>query len=696
MKPTSNSPQLLLLARFLSERLLLARFLSTPPGSGRSLSACLLLMSLLAGSMVLAKAQPVRLERDDEAEVHFRRGTWLYSDGNYRDAASVFSALVKDFPSSHRITAAMVMKGKSEYRSGESLEASRTLRGFLSAYPLSRYVPDARLTLGQVYTRIGRSEDALNELMLASQALTDSSPAALRSQVISAADTLIDSAVGPDALQGALQRTPTPRERGYLWLKIGEGEARRQNVPAAAVALDSLARYPVDVPAERIAALRGVVTNRSAVKLGVVLPLMQNSDPSAVKQLGTEVYEGVQVALAEYAADPSNRMKVSLEVRDTERDPEIASRAVRELAADFGVIGIVGPVFSTEAMAAADVAQANGIPLLTPTANAVGIAAKGPMVFQANGDYDVRGRAMARYAVTKRGMTTLAVLAPEGTYATTLANSFVDEARALGARVIALEWYPRGSQDLKQQFRAIRLAALHEESAPLLDFGGKMKRADMMRLVDAGIPLRGVDSLMAKGARIPAATLLGPSARVILDSLQIPVEYDDTRLDSLESSVSSIQGLYVPVSSASEIGVVASQAVYFHIEAQLLGSGEWYDHAELSANRRYCRGIVFETDSYIDSSTASYQDFAARYRKMFNRMPGRNTLYGYDSARLLLQGITSGAGTRPALQRTTESIRDFRGLRSRIGFDSRRVNRWMTIVEFDGDDVRRIEEINVE
>ncbi|MBP2670304.1 MAG: hypothetical protein H6Q85_370, partial [candidate division NC10 bacterium] len=524
------------LAQVLPERLARSRPPVTRWHAIRRFSSCFLLAFLLAASAVRVDAQNVTLERDDEAEAIFRRGTSLYSGGDYREAADAFATVVRDFPSSHRITAAMVMKGKSEYRAGEYLEASRTLRGLLSEYPESRYIPDARLTLGQVYTRIGRSDDALAELMLASQALTESSPAALRLQVIAAADTLIDGALGPDALRRSLQRTPTPRERGYLWLKIGEGEARRQNVPAASVALDSMARYPVGVPADRLAALRGAVTNRSAVKLGVALPLMQKSEPSAVKQLGTEVYEGIQAALAEYAADPSARMKVSLEVRDTEREPDVAANVVRELAADFSVIGIVGPVFSTEAMAAAEAAQAAGIPLLTPTANAVGIAAKGPMVFQANADYDVRGRAMARYAVTKRGMTTLAVLAPEGTYATTLANSFVEEARALGARVVALEWYPRGSQDLKQQFRAIRLAALHEESVPLLDFGGKMKRADMMRLVDLGIPLRRVDSLMAKGARIPAATLLGSSARRILDSLQLPVEYDDTRLDSLETS----------------------------------------------------------------------------------------------------------------------------------------------------------------
>jgi ABC-type branched-subunit amino acid transport system substrate-binding protein len=660
------------------------------------LPARVLFAVLLTALAAAAPAQEAGLERDEEAEMYFRRGTTLYSAGKYGDAAEVFTVIVKDFPSSHRITAAMVMKGKSEYRIGEQLEAARTLRGFLVAYPTSSYVPDARLTLGQVYTRIGRSEDALQEFILASQALTDSSPAALRSHLVFASDSLIDNAVSPEALRRALGRTPTPRERGYLWLKIGESEARHQNVPAAAVALDSLARYPVAVPEERIAALRGVVTTRSAVKLGVALPLMQASEPSAIKQLGTEVYEGIQVAVEEYAADPSNRMNVSLEVRDTERDPEVASRAVRELSADFGVIGIVGPVFSTEALAAAEAAQANGIPLLTPTANAVGIAEKGTMVFQANADYDTRGRAMARYAVLKRGMARLAVLAPEGSYATVLANSFIDEAHSLGARVVAVEWYPRGSQDLKQQFRAIRLAAIREESVPMLDFGGKMKRADMMRLVDAGVPYRRIDSLMAKGARVPATWLLGPSARTILDSLQVPLDYEETRLDSLESSVSSIQGLYVPVSGPADIGVVASQAVYYHIKAQLLGSGEWNDLAELTANRRYCTGIVFETDTYIDSSTTSYQEFAARYTKAFNRLPARNTLYGYDSARLFLQGIKSGAGTRAALQRATEAIHDFRGLRSRIGFGPRRVNRWLTIVEFDGDSVRRVEEINVE
>jgi hypothetical protein len=94
-----------------------------------------------------------------------------------------------------------------------------------------------------------------------------------------------------------------------------------------------------------------------------------------------------------------------------------------------------------------------------------------------------------------------------------------------------------------------------------------------------------VDSLLEKSAEVDAEKLLGPRAKYILDSLGISTPVDESSLDSLESAVTGIDGMYVPIGMPEEIGVVASQIVYFNIKTGILGSGEWNSFPELDANK---------------------------------------------------------------------------------------------------------------
>ena len=358
------------------------------------------------------------------------------------------------------------------------------------------------------------------------------------------------------------------------------------------------------------------------------------------------------------------------------------------------MVALIGPVFSNTASAAAVEAQVQGIPLITPTANANGIAARGPMIFQANPDYETRGRAMARYAVLTKGFKRLALLAPSDTFGRQLAEAFLREARLLDATIVATEWYLRGMSDLKPQLQAIRNAGMFLTSDPLLAFGGSIQQEDLMKLASLGVPLRRLDSLMAAGATIVGSELLGPDARALVDSLELSVTYDQSKIDSLEYPVIGIDAIYVPISSPSEIGVISSQIVYFNFRTQILGSGEWNNIAELDANKRYCEGVMFETDSFIDSASSSYREFSMDYTLRYKKAPTRNTLFGYDVTNVVLSCIKTGANTRADLAQALSRVSDYRGLRSRIGFSSARVNMWLTIVQYAGDRIQRISEVS--
>ncbi|HTS00004.1 MAG TPA: ABC transporter substrate-binding protein [Bacteroidota bacterium] len=636
-----------------------------------------------------------RLQFSANGEALFREAVARFDSGRFREAAVGFDRCITEYPSGHRITAAWVMKGKALARLGENLDAARTLRTFMARFPGSAYLPDAELTLGEIFVRVERPAEGMEMLLAAYRGLGTGSPPRLVQSVIAAMDSTVDTKLSRGGLEKLLAGAGTAQERAYLWLKIAEREAMAGNSAGASVALDSLdARYGAGALAGRAAAVRARVAVRGAVRLGVLVPLMKNGVPSGARAVGTEVAEGIAYALERYAEDPSHRVAVTLETRDTERDPRTAAAEVRALADDPAVVAVIGPVFSPEATAAAAVASAPHLPLVTPTANADGIAAAGPVVFQTNPDYAARGRAMARYAVTQRGYRTLAVLAPADTYAKYLADAFAREALRLGARIIATQWYQRGTSDLKPQLEAIRRAGMLEGADAKLSFAGKVKPATLMRYVQLGVPLKRIDSLMNRSAVVSARALLGPRARALLDSVDIPVVYDESRVDSLEYPVESIDAIYAPISGADEIGIVSSQVVYFHFQAQLLGSGEWNSFAELNANRRYADGLIFESDTYIDTAGGGYGAFADAFAARYRKRPTKNTLFGYDTAALVLGLIGGGAGTRETLAAALAGVHAYRGYHSRISMGSDRVNGALTVLKYAGDEIVRVADVD--
>ncbi|MEK9139094.1 MAG: ABC transporter substrate-binding protein, partial [Bacteroidota bacterium] len=423
----------------------------------------ILLYLMLFTVCPLVAQEPV--EHSAQAEQVFSQAVELFKEGHLADAAAAFDRVIKLFPPNQRTTAAYIMRAKTLVQQNEPLEAARTLRNFFSLYPTSSYVPDAEYTLGLVHLKIQRYEDAVQSFLVAWR-----SDAAVREKAFEALDRTLDSHFSIPFIHRLIPQVLTDEERAFFWLKIGEKEAAEGRTAAVGTVLDTLYRnYPLNPFRERTAMLRTRMEQRCNVKLGVLLPLLRKSDPSAVKELGNDIFDGIQLAVEEYSKNPATRVKVTLETRDTERDVLVATRGVQELTSDNDIIGIIGPVFSNEVLAVTSLANKRGYPLISPTANANGIAAAGQYIFQANPDYETRGRAMARYVVERKGFRILAVLAPINAFGKFMAEAFAAEALRLGAKVAATEWYERGASDLKGQMASIRKAGVRAGADPMID-----------------------------------------------------------------------------------------------------------------------------------------------------------------------------------------------------------------------------------
>ncbi len=633
-----------------------------------------------------------------ETEKLFKEGIAFYSGGAFNEAAARFDAIILKYALNQRTTAAFIMKGKCLFRENDYVEAARVLKAFQQLYPSSSYAADAEYTLGLTYLNIRRYDDAVQAFLAAWRDVhATSASGKLYDDVSTVTNSVIDDYIPLASVRNLLRESHDDVQRQFLLLKTAEKEAERGNITEAANIADTLTRLGADSRfSEQFAALRVKLTQRNSVKVGALIPLMKNAEPSAAKEIGTDVYDGIMFALEEYKNDPRTRVSVSIDTRDTERDTTVASRAARQLVEDKDIIAILGPVFSNTTSAVADLVNRRSIPLITPTANSNGIAATGPYVFQANPDYETRGRAMARYVVEKMGFKVLAILAPQEARGKFMADGFAAEAMRMGARVVVTEWYSRGATDLKSQLANIRRVGMLEAAEPFLTFAGKLNQGDITKLIQLGVPVRTLDSLIGRSSIVSAVTLLGQNARQKIDSLEIQALYSDPRTDSLEYPVTAIQGIYIPISLPEEIPVVSSQVVYYNIQTQLLGSGEWNDIASLDASKRYCTGVLFDSDSYGTKASPKYVEFSKRFSDRFKKLPSKNTLYGYDAASLLFTLIRNGATTRETVRDALSGVRDYEGLHSRIGFSTKRVNTWLQILRYTSDEIQPVDEINVD
>ncbi len=645
--------------------------------------------------LIVSEAQAQQPVYDPLSESMFQRGVAEFDRGLYRPAIAVFDSVIAIQPATQRVTAASIMKAKSLFELSEYYDASKVARSFLAVNPTSRYVADANLILARIYLRIERFDEARLAALQAWRSLPQNPSASLVRQVLAAVDTVYLEHTPLDGVYNAVKWSVSASERGHLWFLVTQREVDKGNIPAATVAIDSLtSRYGAWVPRDAIDRLRLRLSGVSTMKIGILLPLFQGGAESPVKEIGNATYDGILTAFQAFLDKTGKSYQISLEASDTEHDLQIATDKARALVKDSTVLAIIGPVYSTEAIAAARVAGANDVPLITPTANQNGISALGPTIFQANPDYEQRGRAMARYAVGTLGAKIVAVLAPSDTYAKFLADGFIKEAKEEGANVAVVQWYQKGMSDLRAQFSAIRAAGLLQSAEPIVQFGGKISRQDVMNLVRLGLPVRRVDSLLARGAKVSARWLLGPRGKELLDSVGIRLWYDQSAVDSTDLPVTGIEALYCPISGPDEIGIVSSQLVYNNIKTHFLGSGEWNSLSDLEANRRYCKGIQFESDTYIDSSSDAFRKFITEFNLRFKKNPDRFTIYGYDAMNLVLSQIANGATNRRALTRALSSVSAFSGVRGKIGFTEGRVNGWIHILEYDGDGLRHITEVN--
>ncbi|HWW75075.1 MAG TPA: ABC transporter substrate-binding protein, partial [Pyrinomonadaceae bacterium] len=174
------------------------------------------------------------------------------------------------------------------------------------------------------------------------------------------------------------------------------------------------------------------------VRLGAFMALTGDT-----AQYGISALNGLRMAVEEAnAAGGVGGRRVELIVQDTRSDATETEVVVRRLVEESRVHALVGEVVSSRSLAAARVAQASGVPMLTPSATSPELTAVGDYVFRSCYTDTFQGVALARFTVESLGVRNAALLVDrDQRYSVELARLFREDFERRGGKIVAEQSY---------------------------------------------------------------------------------------------------------------------------------------------------------------------------------------------------------------------------------------------------------------
>ncbi|MFZ2864733.1 MAG: ABC transporter substrate-binding protein, partial [Ignavibacteriaceae bacterium] len=149
---------------------------------------------------------------------------------------------------------------------------------------------------------------------------------------------------------------------------------------------------------------------------------------------------------------------------------------------------------------------------------------------------------------------------------------------------------------------------------------------------------------------------------------------------SVISSV--IEGIYVPISDASDAGTILSQMVQNGLNVNLYGNQDWFLGKGFESSSTLSNRLTFDSDYFIDYNNPELKDFSDDFKKVTGLEINRNVLYGYDAAKYLLTVIRNINPTRKNIRFKMESGISVNGFHNNISFSSQRNNKYTNIIRY--------------
>lgn len=585
-----------------------------------------------------------------DAEKTFGHALAAYQQGHF-DAALDHLRQLAEYPLNQRSSAGQFLLGKSLYRLQRFAEAIDAALALQRRFPSSRYLPQARLLVGDSFFNSQHYQEAASQY---GRLLATPAPLGIQAQ---AAERLAAMAWNGQLTEQELLRLRQAVGAGRLREALLYGRARwYQRLGWAEEAAEARQTYRDSVANGLFAPLAAVWGGEPSAarprvgspRLGLLLPL---TGPD--RRIGEELRQGVQLAnleagspfeliVADTGVDYGNLPIATHRGGDVSESPasgllRVASGAQQLL--DQGVVAIVGPLYSSSSVVAATVAGRAGVPLLLPLAQQSGLAALGPSVFQLSPVPKTQARLLGEYATLVLGLEHLAIISPLSDYGWDFAREFTRIAERNGGQIAHSDWYvPEETKDFRLVFEEIRAAGL---------------------------------------------ALIPPPADTLDVAEEEPVE---------DKFIDTIDGVVVVVERFVDAKTIAPQVHFHRLQTQVLGNDAWWNPEAIRqmrpGERKNFDGVIFVSARQAESQAA--QAFVSAFRKQFRSDP-YYAAAGYDGTRLLIDGWEQGHRDPAALTEWLSTVRFYEGASGVISLSpDARSNSALTLLKIERDQVRSL------
>lgn len=173
---------------------------------------------------------------------------------------------------------------------------------------------------------------------------------------------------------------------------------------------------------------------------------------------GTSTHKGIELATKKLnAAGGINGKKVKVVTLDDQGKPEEAATAVTKLITQDKVVAILGEVASTRSLAMAPIAQANKVPMISPSSTNPEVTQKGNYIFRVCFIDPFQGSVMAKFAANSLKVKKVAIMRDiKNDYSIGLAKFFIETFKKAGGEIVADISYASGDVDFKSQVTTLK------------------------------------------------------------------------------------------------------------------------------------------------------------------------------------------------------------------------------------------------
>ena len=192
--------------------------------------------------------------------------------------------------------------------------------------------------------------------------------------------------------------------------------------------------------------------NAETIKIGVFLSLT-----GATASYGVSALNAIKLATeATNRAGGINGKQIELVVEDDHSNTQDVPGIVTRLIKDARVHALIAEPVTTRAMAAAPIAQANPIVMISSASVKPELTMHGDYIFRACFISSTEGEAIARFAINNlKAKRAAIILDPQNDYAVVLAKFFADSFTKLGGEVRGEQTYQASDPYLTRHFIAM-------------------------------------------------------------------------------------------------------------------------------------------------------------------------------------------------------------------------------------------------